>query len=132
MYLYPKDLGDLRSLVTSRGRDTHVHFCVDAQTDLKPPRPSSANIGTATTVSHRVEEHRIFESFITKILLTVTSHFEDDVAINIHACNLFGKHEPQQIDYILSINNSLRSRTFDSSATKSDHWGLITAIKSKT
>ena len=66
MHLYAKDLDDLRSLVTSRGSDMHAHICVDAQTGLGtiPPRPESANIGTATTVSHRVEKRRILESFI--------------------------------------------------------------------
>ena len=34
------DLDNLRSLVTSRGSDMHVHICVDAQTSLRtiPPR----------------------------------------------------------------------------------------------
>ena len=66
-------------------------------------------------------------------LLTATNtfRFEDDGANNIYTCNCNGKYEPQQMDYILSSDNSLRSRTFDLSATKSDHWGLIAAIKSK-
>ena len=34
MHLCVKDLGDLRSLVTSRGSEMHVHICVDAQTGL--------------------------------------------------------------------------------------------------
>ena len=52
MHLYAKDLDDLRSLVTSRGCDMHVHNCVDAQTGLGtvPPRPDSANVGTAATL----------------------------------------------------------------------------------
>ena len=29
MHLYAKDLDDLRSLVTSRGRESHVHICVE-------------------------------------------------------------------------------------------------------
>ena len=45
------------------------------------------------------------------------------VPINIHTCNNNGNHEPQQIDYTLSSDNSLRSRTFDSSATSSIHLG---------
>ena len=57
-------------------------------------------------------------------LLTATNIFlgEDDGATNIYTCN---NHEPQQIDHILSSDSRLRSRTFDSSATNSDHWGLI-------
>ena len=44
MHLYAEDLDDLRSLVTSRGRDTHVLNCVDAPTGLgtMPPRSCSA------------------------------------------------------------------------------------------
>ena len=34
MRLYAMDLDDLRSLVTSRGREMLVHICVDAQTGL--------------------------------------------------------------------------------------------------
>ena len=100
-----------------------------------PPRPYiySANIGTATTILHRVEKQRVFESFIMENLLTATNtfHFEDDGAVNMYTCNYNGNHEPQQIDFIFSSDNSLRSRTFDSSATNSDHWGLIATVKSK-
>ena len=58
MHLYARDLDDFRSLVTSRGSDVHVHICVNAQARLGkcPPRSYSANIGTVTTVSHRVEK----------------------------------------------------------------------------
>ena len=47
MHLHAMDLDDLRSLVSSRGSDTHVHLGVDAQTGLgtMPPRPHSTNIG---------------------------------------------------------------------------------------
>ena len=62
---------------------------------------------------------------------TNTIHIEDDGATNIYTCNYNGKHEPQQIDNILSPDNSLRSMTFNSSATNSDHWRLIAALKSK-
>ena len=86
MHLYAKDLDDLRSLVSSRASDTHVHICVDAQTGLgtMPPRPLGTNIGTATTVSHRVEKQRMFECYIMENLLTATNtfRFEDDGAIN--------------------------------------------------
>ena len=114
----------------------HVHICVDAQTGMvrMPPRPYSANIGsTAATVSHRVEKQRMFKNYIMENLLTATNtfHFEDDGAIDLYTCNYNRKHEPQQIDHMLSSDNSVRSRTFDASATKSDHWGLIAAIKSK-
>ena len=68
-----------------------------------------------------------------KNLLTATNTFlcEDDGATNMYTCNNNGNHEPQQIDYILSSDTRPRSRTFDSSATDSDHWGLIAAVKSK-
>ena len=116
------DLDDLRPLVTSRGRDSHIHIFADAQTGLgtMPPRPYSANIVTATTVTHRVEKQRIFESFSMEKLLTATNtfHFEDDGAINICTCNYYKNHEPQQIDYTLFSDNSLRFRTYDSSTTK--------------
>ena len=98
-----------------------------------PPRPHCTNIGIATTVSHRAEKQRMFECFIMENLLTATNtiRFEDYGAINIYTCTYNKKPERQQIDYILSSDNSLRSRTVDSSATKSDHWGLIAAFKSK-
>ena len=127
LLLDANDLEDFRSLVTSHGSDAHVHICVDAQTGLGtlPPRPYSANIGTATTVSHRAGKRRIFESFVMEHLLTATNtlHSEDDGATDIYTWNYNGKYEPQQIDYIFSSDNSLRSRTSDSSATKSDHYG---------
>ena len=130
MHLYAKNLDDLRSLVSARGSDMHVHIRVDAQTGLGtfPPRPRSENIGTATAVSHRVEKQRMLEGLIMENLVTATNTFlcEDDGATNIHTCN---NHEPQQIDHILSSDSRLRSRTFDSSATNSDHWGLNTAEK---
>ena len=40
-----------------------------------PPRPKSANIGTATTVSHFVDKKKDVESFIMENLLTATKHF---------------------------------------------------------
>ena len=51
----------------------------------------------------------MFECFIMENLLTAanTFHFEDDGAINIYICNNNGKHEPQQIDNILSSDNSV-------------------------
>ena len=77
MHAYAKDLADFRTLVNSRGVDTEVHICVDAQTGLGtwPPRPYSENIGTATTVSHRVEKQRMLENFIMEIMLTATNTF---------------------------------------------------------
>ena len=55
-------------------------------------------------------------------LLTATNtfRFEDDRAFYICTCNYNVKHEPQQIDNILSSDNIVRSRTFNTSATKSD------------
>ena len=68
---------------------------------------------TATTVTHRVEKQRMLERFIMENLFTATNtfHFEDDVATNIYTWSYNGNHEPQQIDYILSFDDSLRSRT---------------------
>ena len=85
IHLYAKDLDDFSSLVTSRGRDMLVHICVDAQTgsETLPSRPHCANMGSATTVTHRVEKRRMFESFIMEtcslpqthsILRTMESH----------------------------------------------------------
>ena len=73
------------------------------------------------------------ECFIMEHLLTATKTFSNDDCrnANIYTCNNNGCHEPQQIDCILSSDNSLRSRTFDSSATASDHWGLTATISSK-
>ena len=136
MHVYAEDPEDLPSLVTSRGNETHVHICVDAQTGLgtRPSRPYSSDVGNATTVSYRVEKQRILEHFIMENLLTATTTFqlEDDGPNNIYTCTYNGKHEQQQqIDYIFSSDTFLRSRTFDSPATKSEHWGLIVASKSK-
>ena len=98
MHLYAKDLNDLRSLVSARGSDMHVHNRVDAQTGLGtfPPRPHSENIGTATAISHRVEKPRMLESFVMENLLTATNTFlcEDDGATNNHTCDCNGNHEP--------------------------------------
>ena len=135
MHMHAKELEDLRSLVTSRVKDAHVHICVDAQTGLGTgiPVTGSRNIGTATTVTHRAEKQRLLECFIMEYLLTGTNTFsnDDDRNANILTCNCNGCHEPQQIDHILSSDPSLRSRTFDSSATASDHWGLTATINSK-
>ena len=66
-------------------------------------------------------------------LLTATENFsnDDDRNTNIYTCNYYGCHEPQQIDCILSSDHSLRSRTFDSSATASDRRGLTATIKER-
>ena len=66
-------------------------------------------------------------------LLTATNTFnnDDDRNTNIYTCNYHGRHEPQQIDHILSSDHSLRSITFDSSATASDHWGLTATIRER-
>ena len=79
-----------------------------------PSRPHSANVGSAKTFTHRVEKPRMLESFIMENLLTATNtfHSEDNGITNIYTCNYHGNHEPQQIDYILSSDNNLRSRVF--------------------
>ena len=133
LHLYAKDLSDLRTLLNSRCADSEVHICVDAQTGSGtwPTSPLSENIGTATTVTHRVEKQRSLESFIMENMLTATNTFNlQEGNNNIYTCNYNGNHEPQQIDFILSTDNRLRSRTFDSPATKSNHWGLTATIKS--
>ena len=119
MHLYAKDLGDHRveQICTS------IFVCTLRQAWGQCHQDQLANIGTATTVSHRVEKQRMFESFIMENLLTLP-------ILRMTVCNFYGNHEPQQTNYILYSGNSLRSRTFDASATKSDHWELI-AIKSK-
>ena len=47
-----------------------------------------------------------------------TFRYDDDSKANILTCNCSCSYEPKQIDHILSSDVSLRSRTFDSSATK--------------
>ena len=122
-------------LVTSPVKDAHVHICVDAQTGLGTgiPGAASRNIGPAMTATHRAEKQRLLECFIMEHLLTATNTFsnDDDRNANICTCNYNGCHEPQQIDYILSSDHSLRWRSFDSSATSWDHWGLTATIREK-
>ena len=124
--MYLRHLEDISMLVSTWVKDAHVLFCVDAQTGLGTgvPGPPSSNIGTATTLTHRVEKQRLLECFIMGHSLTATNTFSNNAArnTNVHTCNCNGCHEPQQIDNILSSDHSLRSRTFDSSATASDHW----------
>ena len=81
----------------------------------------------------RAEKQRLLECFIMEHQLTDTNTFstDDEGKLNIYTCNYNGCHEPQQIDYILSSDNSLRSKTFDSSATASHHWGLTATIRAK-
>ena len=94
---------------------------------------SSSNIGAATTITHRAEKQRLLECFIMEHSLIATNTFSTDDASfnNICTCNYNGCHDSQQIDYILSSDHSLRSRTFDSSATASDHWGLTATIRER-
>ena len=133
--MYARDLEDLSMLVTTRVKDAFDHICVDAQTGLGSgvPGPANSNIGTATTVTHRAEKQRLHECFIMEHSLTATNTFSNNDArnTNIYTCNYNECHEPQQIDYILSSDHSMRSRTFDSSATSSDHWGLTATIKER-
>ena len=84
--------------------------------------------------SHIVpKKQRLLECFIMENMLTATNIFrnDDDRDASIFTCNYHWRHEPQQIDHILSYDSSLRSRSFDSSATASDHWGLTATIASK-
>ena len=110
-------------------------YLCGAQTGLGAgvPGPPNRNIGTATTVTHRAEKQRLLECFIMEHSLTATNTFSNnDVRnTNIYTCNYNGCHQPQQIDYILLSDHSLRSRTFDSSATSSDHWGLTATIRER-
>ena len=121
--------------VTSRVKDAHVHICVDDRTGLGTGVPGTANsnIGTATAVTHRAEKQRLLERFIMEHSLTATNTFSNNDAknTNICTCNCNGCHEPRQIDYILSSDRSLRSRTFDSSATSSDPWGPTATIRER-
>ena len=52
-----------------------------------------------------------------------TCRKDDDSNASIITCS-YHLPSPQQVDHILSSDVSLRSRTFESSATVSDHWGL--------
>ena len=122
MHMCAGDLEDLRSLVTSRMKDAHVHVGVGAQTgawdrDTWDKQP----------------KHWYCYNAIIGHLSTATNTFsnDDDRNANILTCNYNGRHEPQQIDYILSSDNSLRSRTFDSSTTVSDHCVLTATINPK-
>ena len=95
--------------------------------------PFCENIGMATTVSHRVEKRRLLENFIMENMLTATDTYDTEIVgikRNIYTCCFNGRHEPQQIDYILPPDRCLRSKTFHSPATKSDHWGLTATIRS--
>ena len=59
-------------------------------------------------------------------LLTATDTFKKDhgSAANVVTRDHHCRHEPQQIDYILPSDVSLRPGTFDSSSTVFDHWSL--------
>ena len=76
------------TLLNSRCVDPEVYICVDAQTGLGtwPTRPLSENIGTATTVTHGVEKHRLLESFIMENMLTATNtfNFEEEEQQHLH------------------------------------------------
>ena len=56
--MYAGNLEDLRSLVSSRVKDTHVHISVDAQTGLGTGilGTGSPNVGTATVTHRRCHE----------------------------------------------------------------------------
>ena len=88
----------------------HLHQDFMAKT-LAPPRLS--HIVSKNNESWRVSSWRICSQPQTRSIVRMTV-----------------PHESQQIDYSFSSDTCLRSRKFDSSATSSDHWGLIAAIKS--
>ena len=98
VHMYARDLEDLRMLVTSRLKDAQTGLGTGVLGSI------SRNIGPATTVTHRSEKQRLLECFIMEHLLTATNTFrnDDDRNTNIHTCNHYECHEPQQIDYILS------------------------------
>ena len=72
-----KDLDDLHSLVSSRGRDSHVQNCVDAQEGLGtlPPRPQSAIVGYCYNCYTSCRKTRMLERFIMENLFTATNTF---------------------------------------------------------
>ena len=130
-----KDLVDLGALTNAREEDSAVHICVDAQTGLgtTPPRPFRENIGMAMGVLHRAGKRRLLKNFIMENMLTATNTYDTEIVgikRNIYTCSFNGRHEPQQIDYILPPDRCLRLKTFDSPATTSGHWGLTTTIRS--
>ena len=131
MHLYAKDLDDFRSLLTPRGRDSARPFLCG--------RSDRLGVNATKTISRThwhcyTGKQRMFESFIMEKLLTATNtfHFEDDgVPSTSTLATITGITNHKRLTASFPLTNSLRSRTFDSSATNCDHWGLIAAIKSE-
>ena len=116
MHLYAKDLDDLRALVASRGEVTRKSTFVCTLRRVWGQRHqdrTAQNIGTVKLFPIVSKNNKCSRDSSWKKLLPATStfHFEDDGATNIFICNYNGKHEPQQIDCILSSDNRVRSRT---------------------
>ena len=123
-------------LVTTRLKDAHVHICVDAQTGLGAgvPGPPNSNVGTATTLTHREEKQRLLECFIMEHSLTATNTsatMTPAIPTSTRATTMAATKSQQKNTYILSSDHSLRSRTFDSSATTLDLWGLTATIRER-
>ena len=136
-HLYARDLEDLSMLTMSREKDSHVHICVDVQMGLGAGDTQSLLLQYWHCHNHytsgRKTETSLSACLIMEHSLIATNTFSTNDAsyINIFTRNFNGCHEPQQIDYILSSDRSLRSRTFDSSATASDQWGLTPTIRER-
>ena len=92
MHMFAGDLENLHSLVTSRTKDAHVHIGVDA---------TSAR---TTTITHRPEKTET-----PRVLHHGTPahcHKHHQKRANMLTCNYRCRHEPQQIDNILSSDVS--------------------------
>ena len=123
-----------RDLLALESGECDAHVCegFGGPAHAEKVTGEGSDVGLSTTVTHRAEKQRVLECLIMEQLLTATNTFsdDDDRNANINMCNYNGCHEPQQIDYILSSDHS-RSRTFDSSATSSDHWGVAATNREK-
>ena len=116
-------------MANEREEGSAVHICADAQTGLGTtlPRPFLREHWYGNDCLASCRKRRLLENSIMGNMLTATYTFDteiDGIKSNIYTCCCNGRHEPQQIDHILSSDRCLRSKMFDSPATKSDHWGL--------
>ena len=100
-----------------------------------PARPKSANIGSATTGSHLVEKKNKEGSRASSWKICSQPQTLSTLRMTVPATSTpattTGITNHNRLTTYFPSDNSLRSRTFDSSTTNSDHWGLIAAIKSK-
>ena len=127
-----EDLEDLRSLVTSRSKNDHVHICMDAQTlGTSGSRARCRNSGTAATLSMKNKDFSSASPWNTCSLPQTHSEMRMRATPTFSLAIYHCRHDSQQIDFVLSPDVSLRSRTFNSSATVSDHWRLTVTIVSK-